>query len=69
MEVEVFKSARRWRAKQVKKSKCEKHSGDVKMWTSPHRCGAKHVLSKSKCTKRTRLEALFEAEMLKKCAA
>ena len=33
---------------------------------SAHRCGAKHI-SKSKCTRHTRFEALLEVAMSKKC--
>ena len=37
-----------------------------KVWKSARRCGAKHI-SKSKCTKHTRLAPLLEVEMSKKC--
>ena len=37
------------------------------MWKKCTRCGAKHI-SKSKCTKHTRFEALLADEMSKKCA-
>ena len=33
------------------------------------RFGAKHISSKSKCTKHTRFGALFEVEMSKKCTS
>jgi len=49
------KSARRYGAKHISKSKCTKR-----------RCGAKHI-SKSKCTKHTMLGPLLEVEMSKKC--
>ena len=39
---------------------------EVEMLKSARRCGAKHI-SKTKCTKHTRSEALLEVEMSKKC--
>ena len=42
------------------------HFWKLRCRKSARRCGAKHI-SKSKCTKHTRSEPLFEVEMSKKC--
>ena len=42
------------------------HFWKLRCRKSAHRCGAKHVW-KSKCTKHTRVGALLEVEMSKKC--
>ena len=65
------KSARRFGAKHMSKSKCTKHTMLRQVWKlrcrkSARRCGAKHI-SKSKCTKHTMLGPLLEVEMSKKC--
>ena len=64
------KSARRFGAKHMSKSKCTKHTMLRQVWKlrcrkSARRCGAKHI-SKSKCTKHTMLGPLLEVEMSKK---
>ena len=42
------------------------HFWKLRCWKSARRCGAKHI-SKSKCTKHTRVGPLLEVEMSKKC--
>ena len=42
------------------------HFWKLRCRKSARRCGAKHI-SKSKCTKHTRLGPLFDVQMLKKC--
>ena len=51
----------------VKNATCSDHFRKLRCRKSAHRCGAKHI-SKSICTKHTRLGPLFEVEMSKKCA-
>ena len=65
-----MKSARRYGAKNISKSKCTKHlsSGpllEVEMSKNARRYGAKHIW-KSKCTKHLSVGALLEVA-LEKC--
>ena len=65
------KMARRYGAKHfasqnVKNTRGSDHFWKLRCRKSARRCGAKHI-SKSKCTKHTRVGALLEVEMSKKC--
>ena len=65
------KSARRYGAKRVSKSKCTKYTIlgpllEVDMSKNERRCGAKHI-SKSKVSNTDGVGALLEVDMSKKC--
>ena len=58
-----------FRSQKCKKLTVSDHFWKLICWKSARRCcGAKHI-SKSKCTKHTRVGALLEVEMSKKCTA
>ena len=50
----------------VQSTPCSDHFWKLRCRKSALRCGAKHI-SKSKCTKHTRLGTLLEVDMSKKC--
>ena len=51
----------------VQNTTCSDHFWQLRCLKCERRCGAKHV-SKSKCTKHTRVGALLEVAMSRKCA-
>ena len=55
-----------FRSQNVQNTTCSEHFWKLRCRKSARRCGAKHI-SKSKCTKHTRVGPLLEVEMLKKC--